>query len=135
LDSGGAFLTEYKPGTRPARWTFPERNRIIAGIARGCVVVEAPKKSGALITARYTVENNRDLWIGSVGVMPRKDKRLEKFGEGTRNLAEQGAKVISGAVDILNEWGIETARKKDDVVGGPFSTGKLAEDLRKELGL
>ncbi|MDR0637701.1 MAG: DNA-processing protein DprA [Spirochaetaceae bacterium] len=132
LDSGGALVSEYRPGTRPARWTFPERNRIIAGIARGCVVVEAPKKSGALITARFTLDNNRDLWIGGIGVAPRRDRRLEKFGEGTRNLADQGAKVISGASDILEEWGMRVIRKKEYAA---FSGGGLAEKLRKELGL
>jgi DNA processing protein len=134
LDSGGAMVSEYHLGTRPARWTFPERNRIIAGMARGCVVVEAPKKSGALITARYTTENNRDLWIGSVGALPRRDRRLEKFGEGTRDLAEQGAKVIAGASAILDEWGIASvARPREDT--GAFSGGRLAEKLREELGL
>ena len=136
LDGGGALVSEYRPGTRPAQWTFPERNRIIAGIARGCVVVEAPKDSGALITARLTLENNRDLWIGGIGAASRTDRRLEKFGEGTRDLAGQGAKVISGASDILEEWGMGVIRKSEDV--GPSGGGvaeKLAEKLRKELGL
>jgi DNA processing protein len=136
LDGGGAFLSEYKPGTRPARWTFPERNRIIAGLARGCVVVEAPRKSGALITARYTVEHNRDLWISSVGAAVHKDKRLEKFGEGTRTLADEGAKVISGARAILEEWGIEAdTDKRTAARAETFSAGKLADKLRTELGL
>jgi DNA processing protein len=152
LDTGGALLAEYKPGTRPARWTFPERNRIIAGIARGCVVVEAPKDSGALITARFATENNRDLWIGGIGAEPRKDTRLEKFGEGTLALAGQGAKVISGASDILNEWGPEGAflernamRTLTPAPSGGWNTApgaaslasgaSLAEQLRKELKL
>jgi DNA processing protein len=136
LDSGGALLSEYRPGTRPTRWAFPERNRIIAGIARGCVVVEAPEDSGALITARFTMENNRDLWIGGVGAAPCTDRRLEKFCKGTRALAEQGAKVISGASAILDEWGIEqVVRPDEDAPDGFFSGGRLAERLRKELGL
>jgi DNA processing protein len=136
LDGGGAFLSEYKPGTRPAQWTFPERNRIIAGLARGCVAVEAPKKSGALITARYTVEHNRDLWISNVGATLRKDKRLEKFGEGTRALAEEGAKVISDARAILDEWGIEPDAAPHNLAQPhEFSAGKLADKLRMELGL
>jgi DNA processing protein len=140
LDGGGVFMSEYPPGTRPAQWTFPERNRIIAGLARGCVVVEAPEKSGALITARHAEENNRDLWIGGIGAAQRKDTRLEKYGAGTRNLAGQGAKVISGAQDILEEWGMEAMRKTQEpavtgMSGGPFSGGKLAEQLKKELGL
>ncbi|MDR1095626.1 MAG: DNA-processing protein DprA [Spirochaetaceae bacterium] len=140
LDGGGAFMSEYPPGTRPAQWTFPERNRIIAGLARGCVVVEAPEKSGALITARHAVENNRDLWIGGIGAAHRKDTRLEKYGAGTRNLAAQGGKVISDAHDIMEEWGMETVQKPHEPAetgpsGGPFSGGKLAAQLKKELGL
>jgi DNA processing protein len=138
LDGGGAFMSEYPPGTRPAQWTFPERNRIIAGLARGCVVVEAPEKSGALITARHAVESNRDLWIGGIGAAQR-DLRLEKYGAGTRNLADQGAKVISDARAILDEWGMEAVRKTPEPAKtGPsdesFSGGKLAEQLKKELG-
>jgi DNA processing protein len=136
LDSGGALVSEYRLGTRPARWTFPERNRIIAGLARGCVVVEAPQKSGALITARWTTENNRDLWIGRVGAAAQKDARLLPFGEGTRNLAAQGAKVIDGAADILEEWGIKAAsrdaREADD---GAFSVGRLSQELKNAWGL
>jgi DNA processing protein len=148
LDGGGALVSEYPPGTRPARWTFPERNRIIIGLARGCVVVEAPEKSGALITARYTVENNRDLWISEVGAAPRADKRLEKFGAGTRSLAGQGAKVISGAKVILEEWGLDSRSGciaedrgtghrpvSASPAGRMFSGAGLAETLRKELGL
>jgi DNA processing protein len=136
LDSGGVLLSEYRPGTRPARWTFPERNRIIAGIARGCVVVEAPQDSGALITVRFTMENNRDLWIGGVGAALCTDIRLEKFGKGTRTLAERGVRVISGASAILDEWGIERVACPDkDVPDGFFSGGRLAERLRNELGL
>jgi DNA processing protein len=140
LDGGGAFISEYPPGTRPAQWTFPERNRIIAGLARGCIVVEAPEKSGALITARHAVENNRDLWIGSIGAAQRKDTRLEKYGAGTRTLASQGAKVISGARAILADWGMESMHNPRDLEpsgpsAGAFSGGKLAEQLRKELGL
>jgi len=62
LDSGGLLLSELPPTDPPTRWTFPRRNRIIAALARACVVVEAGEKSGALITARQAVDIGRRLF-------------------------------------------------------------------------
>ena len=61
LAEGGALITEYPPGTPPRRHHFPERNRILAGLARAVVVVEAAARSGALITARLAMEEGRDV--------------------------------------------------------------------------
>jgi DNA processing protein len=98
--SGGALLSEYPPGTRPAKWTFPARNRIISGLCRCTVVVEAGKKSGALITADFALEQNRDLCVaGAPDGMT--------FGAGCGRLAEDGAKVVHNSVDILYELGLE----------------------------
>ena len=95
----GVLLSEYPPETAPLKWHFPARNRIISALARGTVIVEAPEKSGALITASFVLEQNRDLWVSSIGVSsPR--------GQGTAKLAGEGAKVISNARDILSEWGL-----------------------------
>jgi DNA processing protein len=97
LEKGGAVLSEYPPGTGPSKWTFPARNRIISGLARGTVIAEAPAKSGALITARYALEQGRDLWVASTGAAsPR--------GAGTAKLAEEGAGLIESAAGILSEW-------------------------------
>ncbi|MCL2472949.1 MAG: DNA-processing protein DprA, partial [Treponema sp.] len=84
LETGGLILSEYPPGTRPLKWHFPERNRIISALARGTVIVEAPEKSGALITARFAIEQDRDLWVDRVGVS-------SKLGGRTARLAEEGA--------------------------------------------
>jgi DNA processing protein len=98
--SGGALLSEYPPGTRPAKWTFPARNRIISGLCRGTVVVEAGEKSGALITADFTLEQNRDLFVAGGPA----DGQV--FGSGCRRLAEDGAKVVHNSVDILAELAV-----------------------------
>ena len=97
LETGGLILSEYPPGTGPRKWNFPERNRIISGLARGLVIVEAPEKSGALITAHFALEQNRDLWVHSVGLS-------SKWGKGTLRLKEDGAAVISSAAGILIDW-------------------------------
>jgi DNA processing protein len=99
LLSGGALLSEYPPGTKPHKWNFPRRNRIISGMCRGTVIVEAPEKSGALHTASFALEQGRDLWAGKAGVLSAK-------GAGTKKLSEDGCGVISAAAEILSEWGI-----------------------------
>jgi len=97
LETGGLILSEYPPGTAPRKWNFPARNRIISALARGVVIVEAPEKSGALITARFALEQDRDLWVDKAGL-------ASKLGGGIVRLAEEGAGVISSAADILAEW-------------------------------
>ena len=99
LESGGVLISEYPPGEEPRKWHFPARNRIISALARGTVVVEAPEKSGALITADFALQQDRDLWVTAVGV-----KSLQ--GKGTAKLSQDGARVIHSARDILYEWGL-----------------------------
>jgi DNA processing protein len=96
LESGGVILSEYPPGTGPQKWRFPARNRLISALARGTLIVEAPATSGALITARFALEHGRDLWVASAGTA----------SEGIARLADEGAKIIHSASDILQEWGI-----------------------------
>ncbi|MDR0388633.1 MAG: DNA-processing protein DprA [Spirochaetaceae bacterium] len=97
LEQGGALLSEYVPGTAPARWRFPARNRIIAGLCRGTLIIEAGEHSGALITAQFALDEGRDLWVARAGI----DSPL---GEGTRRLASDGAPVLENAAELLSEW-------------------------------
>ncbi len=63
MDERGVVLSEYPPGHPPSRFTFPERNRIIAGLCQTVVVVEASQRSGSLHTARFAIEAGRDVWV------------------------------------------------------------------------
>ncbi|NNM67693.1 MAG: DNA-protecting protein DprA, partial [Spirochaetales bacterium] len=94
---GGCLLSEYGPGTPALAYHFPARNRLVSGLCRTVVVVEAPKNSGALITADLGLDQGRDVVVHQVG--------LETVrGDGTRSLAEQGACVIGSAQDLLQMW-------------------------------
>jgi DNA processing protein len=104
LDSKGALISEYPPGTRPSKWTFPARNRIISALSRSVLIVEAPQKSGAIITAALALDHGKDLWIASSGVQQDKyDKR------GTIKLAQDGADIIYSQNDIFKKWNMEVS--------------------------
>ncbi len=95
-------VSEYPPGTPPLKEHFPQRNRIVSGICRGIVVVEAREKSGALITARFALEHNREVFAipGSI---------FSPTARGANLLIQEGAKLILSAADILEELGITPA--------------------------
>ncbi|MGN0536898.1 MAG: DNA-processing protein DprA [Acutalibacteraceae bacterium] len=90
----GAVISEYPPDTPPTRYTFPKRNRIIAGLSSGTVVMEAGLKSGALITARDTAKQGRRL-------MAFEDKEHKLQSEGVSLLIREGAAVVHCAEDVL----------------------------------
>ena len=92
----GCLISEYLMGTPPEGRNFPRRNRLISGLSRGVLIVEAGQKSGALLTASYAVEQNRDVF--AVPGDPRK-----VLSEGVNKLIQQGAKLVRSVEDILNE--------------------------------
>ncbi|MDR2807940.1 MAG: DNA-processing protein DprA [Spirochaetaceae bacterium] len=96
LEHNGCIMSEYPPGTLPQPWQFPLRNRIISGLSRGTLIVEAPARSGALITGRCALEQGRDLWVAGM--------HGEIFGEGAQKFVDEGARVVSSAYEILEEW-------------------------------
>jgi DNA processing protein len=122
LETGGGLISEYPPGTGPFKWNFPARNRIISGIARGVLIVEAPESSGALITARFAEEQNRDLWVASAGIaVSPYDRR------GAMKLADNGSGIISCARDILKEWNMEIQGNCAGSAGPSVPAGDAAE--------
>lgn len=100
--SGGLVVSEYEPGVEPAPWRFPARNRIIAGLARLTVVVEARTRSGALITADMALEQGRD-------VMAVPGEITSALSGGTNGLLRQGAAPVTGVRDVLESLGLEIA--------------------------
>jgi DNA processing protein len=98
----GLVVSEYPPGVEPAPWRFPARNRIIAGLARATVVVEARERSGALITADFALELGRDVFAVPGEI-------TAALSAGTNDLLRQGAAPLLSADDILGALGLERA--------------------------
>lgn len=97
ISEKGVIISEYPPDTPAAGWNFPVRNRIIAGLSKGVLIVEAGEKSGALITAKLALEENRDVFAipGSVN---------STVSVGTNNLIKDGAIPVTSYRDILEEY-------------------------------
>jgi DNA processing protein len=111
LDSGGAIISEYQPGVHPTKFTFPARNRIIAAFSRSVLIVEAPRKSGALITASFALDQGKDLWVASCGLFEAAscdNRSSDNFDRrGTIKLASEGAEIIYSACDVLEKWNMK----------------------------
>ena len=97
VENYGCIMSEFPPGTPPMKWNFPKRNRIISGMCCGVLVVEAPEKSGALITARCAADQGRDVFVvpGNIDV---------PTFVGSNRLLRDGAIAISHGWDIMSEY-------------------------------
>ena len=96
LKRGGCIISEYPLGTKPEKLHFPQRNRIISGLSKGVLVVEASGKSGSLITADFALEQGKDVFA-----VPGDISQLTSIG--TNDLIKQGAKLVTNYIDIFEE--------------------------------
>lgn len=112
----GLVLSEYPPGTPPLAFHFPERNRIISGLSRAVVVIEASEKSGSLITAGCALQQGRD-------VLAVPGNALSGRNRGGHALIRDGARIVERADDVLEELGLlpSAAVARPGVAGLPFA--------------
>jgi len=103
----GALISEVIPGSPIDKWSFANRNRIISGMSLGIFVVEGSKKSGALLTAKFAMEQNRDVFA-----LPGDINREQS--EGTNYLISQGAKIVLSSRSIIEEYEIVTDKDTND---------------------
>ena len=120
-ETGGLVVSEYEAGVEPAPWRFPARNRIIAGLCRATVVVEARERSGALITADFALEEGRD-------VLAVPGEITSTLSAGTNALLRLGATPVTCAADVLEVFGIEPA------IAERAPVGPVADALLARLG-
>lgn len=105
IEHGGALVTEHLPGTKALLHHFPIRNRIIAGMCKATVVVQAARKSGSLITARLALESNRE-----VAAVP--GPITDSLSGGTNQLIQEGAMPLLRSEDVLRLLGLEAAAEQ-----------------------
>jgi DNA processing protein len=105
LERGGGLLSEYEPESKATTWSFPRRNRIMAGLAHAVLLIEAGEKSGTLITARLTAEYNRELLVVPGSIFSDQSKGVHQF-------LKLGATPITSPADILEVLGIEREAKE-----------------------
>ncbi|MBN1949345.1 MAG: DNA-processing protein DprA [Candidatus Cloacimonetes bacterium] len=113
----GLLMSEYLPGADAERWNFPARNRVISGICSGCFVVEGAAESGALLTAKFALDQNRNLYA-----LPGDVNRPQ--AEGPNLLLKMGAKPVTSAADILEDYDLKLVQEN-------VNTPLLSEQERK----
>lgn len=124
----GAIISEYPLGTRPRAEYFPRRNRILSGLSMGVLVAEAGDTSGAMITARMALEQNREVFAipGSI---------LSAVSRGTNSLIQEGAKLVRDYTDILEELNLKTVARQmemKEALPGSDTEALLLRELSAE---
>ena len=130
IKKGGAVISEYPPGAPGLKHHFPARNRIIAGLSAGTLVVEAPEKSGALITAGFALEQGRDVFA-----IP--GQMFSPNAVGVHRLIQDGAKLVTSADDIIEELNLvrKNIKEKADALLTDENEKIILEILNEPTGV
>ncbi len=121
VERGGLVMTEFSPGTNAAEFTFPIRNRVVAGLSRAVIVIEAGYKSGALITSGLAADFSRDVFAVPGSIYHEKSR-------GCHELIRDGAMLIKGAKDVLDFYNMPSKKK-------PVAQIELTGDEQRILDL
>ncbi|MFH1946596.1 MAG: DNA-processing protein DprA [Candidatus Magasanikbacteria bacterium] len=128
IEKGGAVISEYPPGALPSKFTFPRRNRIVAGMSLGTLVIEAAEGSGALITAQSALDNNREVFAVPQNI-------TSPNSAGVNQLIKNGAHPVTSAQDIIDVLDLEDIKNfisNREIVPDSPTEAKLLEFLSRE---
>lgn len=121
VENGGCVISEFEPDVKAARWTFPQRNRLMAGISQAVLIIEAEEKSGTLITSKLAIDYNKE-------VMTVPGNIFSETSKGPHMLLRLGATPVTSYKDILTSFGLEE-KDTDETI----DTRDLSEDEIKVL--
>ncbi len=129
----GCLVSEFPFGSKPDKWTFPRRNRIIAGLSKGTVVIEAAKRSGSLITARLALEEGREVFAVPGPI-------FSLSSEGTNELIKEGAKCTTCVDDVIEEFEYVKLAQKSEQIDDPIieclkKGPKTTEEISHSIGI
>ena len=117
LENKGLVISEYEGNFLPTLWTYPRRNRLVAGLSKAVMVVEAGEKSGSLITANFAKKYKRKVFV-----VP--GPLTSSLSVGICQLIKEGAEVVTGAGDVLDFFGTKAAERSVENCSLPLSSGR-----------
>ncbi len=118
IHRGGVVLSEQPPGVSPLPFRFPQRNRLLSGLSKGVLIIEAKERSGSLLTARFALEQNRDVFAFPQSI-------FSETATGVNRLIQDGAKLVQSLEDIINEYRC--------LAKLPYQESRLSYKLRESL--
>ncbi len=125
IKNGGALVSEFEPDFRATQWSFPKRNRIMAGLSQAVLIIEAGEKSGTLITARMATDYNRDVFVIPASI-------FSEGAIGSNKLMRLGATPINSSEELLDELGFAKIPVNEGA-GFVKDDEKCSEDERRVL--
>ena len=135
LDTGGLIISEYEDDMQPQNWTYPQRNRIVSGLSRGVLVVEADLRSGSLITANCATKHNRTIFAVPGPI-------TSPVSRGTLKLIKEGAVPVTEAKDVLDfykmsersiDYGLQQSGESQEVDASGSTKESLEGRILREL--